>query len=229
MITGLPLQGIVNRGLVGYWDAGIKGSYPGSGTTWTNLNGVGTGTLLGGTGFTSLNGGALTLDGIDDYVTMGSVAPSQSETILVWIKSTPSTFDELGWFSSSRGADGHIIHPETGTKTVTFYLFNYLGQISLLTSYSVSDITKFHLYGFTTNGSNNHVIYVDGTQVRISSATILRSVSPSPLDWRVGNDTIPASPRCGNGNIGMVLRYNVQLSSQEISSIFQSTRKRFGV
>ena len=37
---------IVTNGLVGYWDAASKRSYPGSGTTWTDLSKEGNGGTL---------------------------------------------------------------------------------------------------------------------------------------------------------------------------------------
>jgi hypothetical protein len=44
-------------------------SYPGTGTTWTDLSGNGNnGTLVNGVGYNSGNGGSLTFDGVNDNV-----------------------------------------------------------------------------------------------------------------------------------------------------------------
>ena len=60
---------IVTDGLVLALDAGNTKSYPGSGSTWTDLSGNGNnGTLAGGVGYSSSNGGSLTFDGSNDYV-----------------------------------------------------------------------------------------------------------------------------------------------------------------
>ena len=54
-------------------DAADKNSYPGSGTTWTDLSGNGnTGTLTNGPTFNSGSGGNIVFDGADDYISTPS-------------------------------------------------------------------------------------------------------------------------------------------------------------
>jgi hypothetical protein len=64
-------QNIVTNGLVLNLDSANKDSYPGTGTTWTNLSGGGyNGTLQNGPTFLfNVNGGIFSFDGTDDYVT----------------------------------------------------------------------------------------------------------------------------------------------------------------
>ena len=61
---------IVTDGLVLCLDAANKKSYPGSGTTWTDLSGQGNnGTLANmSTTLDSGNGGSLVFDGVNDFV-----------------------------------------------------------------------------------------------------------------------------------------------------------------
>ena len=59
---------IVTDGLVFAVDAANKKSYPGSGTTWTDLAGSNDGTLTNGPTFDSGNGGSIVFDGSDDYI-----------------------------------------------------------------------------------------------------------------------------------------------------------------
>jgi hypothetical protein len=62
---GPARKSIVSSGLIGYWDATKTNSYPGSGTTWTDLSGRGAnGTLSGSPTFSS---GEMVFDGVDDY------------------------------------------------------------------------------------------------------------------------------------------------------------------
>ena len=64
---------IVTDGLVFCVDAGDKMSYPGAGTTWTDLSkNRNNGTLTNGPTFDSANGGSIVFDGTDDYVNFGS-------------------------------------------------------------------------------------------------------------------------------------------------------------
>jgi hypothetical protein len=58
----------VTDGLVLALDAGNTKSYPGSGTTWTDLSGRGNnGTLTNGPTYNSSNGGSIVFDAVNDY------------------------------------------------------------------------------------------------------------------------------------------------------------------
>ncbi len=70
---------IVTDGLVFAVDAANKKSYPGSGTTWTDLAGSNDGTLTNGPTFDSGNGGSIVYDGTNDYV---SAPNAGMETLL---------------------------------------------------------------------------------------------------------------------------------------------------
>jgi hypothetical protein len=64
---------IVTSNLSVYLDASESASYPGSGTTWTDLSGNGNNaTLVNGVGYNSGNGGSLVFDGSDDSITIAN-------------------------------------------------------------------------------------------------------------------------------------------------------------
>ena len=63
---------ILTDGLVFAVDAANKKSYPGSGTTWTDLAGSNDGTLTNGPTFNSGDGGSIVFDGTDDLVDFGN-------------------------------------------------------------------------------------------------------------------------------------------------------------
>ena len=68
--------GIVTNGLVLSLDAGVSSSYPGTGTTWTDLSGNGNnGTLVNGVGY---NSGSSLVD-LDVQGFLGATVPSGSE------------------------------------------------------------------------------------------------------------------------------------------------------
>ena len=82
---------IVENGLVLALDAGNSKSYPGTGTTWTDLSGRGnTGTLnnmeIPGD-YSTANGGFLTFDGTDEFVQINNPTTfhNQNFTISAWI------------------------------------------------------------------------------------------------------------------------------------------------
>jgi len=65
-------QPIVTDGLVFAVDAANYESYPGSGTTWSDLVGSNNGTLINGPTFDSGNGGSIVFDGTNDYIDCGN-------------------------------------------------------------------------------------------------------------------------------------------------------------
>jgi hypothetical protein len=79
---------IVTNGLVLCLDAANTKSYPGSGTTWTDLSGRGNnGTLVNGVGYNSGNLGSLVFDGVDDYVITSTITSYKSLNMWVYLNS----------------------------------------------------------------------------------------------------------------------------------------------
>ena len=79
---------IVTDGLVFCVDAGDKMSYPGAGTTWTDLSkNRNNGTLTNGPTFDSANGGSIVLDGINDYISVSNFNEdsNQNLSVMVWV------------------------------------------------------------------------------------------------------------------------------------------------
>ena len=77
---------IVTDGLVLCLDAASKRSYPGTGTTWTDLKGGNNGTLTNGPTFSSDNGGRIVFDGTDDEIQLSSPISfnGNSASICAW-------------------------------------------------------------------------------------------------------------------------------------------------
>lgn len=217
---------IVTDGLVLCLDAANTKSYPGSGTTWSDLSGNGNnGTLVNGVNYSATDRGLL-FDGSNNYVTMEIQNP-YAETIIVWAKSNSATWNDYGWISSSRRQNGHIIHPNIGDKSVFIYILSQSAGYSLVGQYTVDDITIPHQYCVTTNGSNQHVGYLDSEEMFVSNSAITRTQSLLNTTYTVGRDD--TSDRYGNGFIYSVYRYNRALTAAEISQNFQALRGRYGV
>lgn len=74
------------------YDAANTKSYPGSGTTWTNITGSGTnGTLTNSPTFSTAKGGSLVFNGTNSNIQMGNAStfvPTAAITVSVWAYST---------------------------------------------------------------------------------------------------------------------------------------------
>ena len=218
---------IVRDGLVLCLDAGNSKSFPNNGgTAWTDLSGNGNTGTLNGAGYNPANGGSITFDGSDDFVDYSFVSPF-AETVIVWAKSSGNTWNADGWMSHNRSINGHHLHPSANNGTrMEYYVANSTGGSSVfIGAYVPTEITTPHMYSYTTNGSNLHKGYFDGTEVVSSSSSITRTASPTAVTQYLGKDSILT--RFGNGNIYSCLRYNRALTAAEIQQNYLATKSRY--
>ena len=215
---------IVSSGLVLALDAANPKSYPGSGTTWTDLSGRGnTGTLTNGPTYNSANGGAISFDGVDDYV--GTTALNLNElTICAWVK-----------FSSvSNTAFPTIINKETSNTSRNFFMglapqFTFSRSVSGSDQGVISSITpnlnQWYYVASTNTLTPVFSIYING--VLNNTATFSGSLSTGGSATWIGTYRNLIYPM--NGNIANTQIYNRALSADEISQNFNATRRRFGI
>ena len=232
---------IVTDGLVLALDAADRNSYPGSGTTWTDLSGNGTnGNLVNSPTFLTEYFGAISLDGIDELINFSNSNNYYAETVIVWAKSNTPTWSGgglgggFGYLSSSRRKNGHVLHTNAGETSVNVFVmltdadsnfnsYHYVGGIF------PSNIEIPHMYAYSTNGLDLHKGYLDGVAVATSTTEISRDVNTVQRYWEVGSDDFPPQARNGNGTFYVVQKYNRQLTDTEIQQNFNSVRSRFGI
>ena len=94
---------IIEDGLVLCLDAASKRSYPGTGTTWTDLRGDNNGTLtnMDASNFDQANGGSLTFDGTNEDVDVSiqNIAGFEFGSISIWFNlDTSSATNELFYY-----------------------------------------------------------------------------------------------------------------------------------
>ena len=167
---------------------------------------------------------AFEFDGVDDFVNFSFVNPF-AETVIVWVRSATSNWNQFGWISSSRKQNGHIFHPTIGSRQVGFYVLDSSASATLITSVVPTDITIPHMYAYTTNGSNSHKVYFDGQLSGESTSSVSRTTTPSSQVWCVGRDDYPS--RYGNGSVYNVTRYNRVLTAAEVLQNYNATKGRY--
>ena len=223
---------IVTSGLVLALDAADRNSYPGSGTTWTDLSGNGnTGTLTNGPTYSSANGGSIVFDGTNDYVIStrpSSIVTGGSISVSVWAKwtttgTTISTIQVLVDNNhSSSPIQGFVLQDRPDlSKTIQFGTsFSSNGAVS---TFQVGDGTWHHIVG--TNDTVTSKLYIDGVLNNSASqsglATVQSNISIGYWQFTPG--------RYLNGNIAQVQIYNRALTAAEIQQNFNATRSRFGI
>ena len=217
---------IVTSGLVLCLDAGNSKSYPGTGTTWTDLSGNGyNGTLTNGPTFNSNNQGNIVFDGTNDFVVMAnssSVPVEGPGTIDIWANYSLITGSNRTLFSLVSGGNKAI---QLGTRTgnANGLVWAYGGSSILSYSYPILDtISNWTL---TFNGSNL-TLYLNG--LSNASTTTATNQTGSNGIIRLGTyDSVGNEPF--NGKIYSSRLYNRVLSAAEVLQNYNATKGRFNL
>ena len=210
---------LVMNGLVLCLDAGNTKSYPGSGTTWTDLSGRGNTGTLTGVGYSGVNGGTLTFDGTDDEVICTNNASVQITvgTISAWINAN----------SGNTGVNGIIAKQSAWGLFVwdnTLRAYDWGNTIDRNTGITIGNSTwNYVAMSFTeTIGtpSNNAIIYLNGSPV------LTTTVKHSNHDVTVQVGEANAGQHFG-GKIAQASVYNRVLTASEIQQNFNALKGRF--
>lgn len=224
---------IVTDGLVLCLDAANRKSYPGSGTTWTDLSGNGNnGSLINGVGYNSGNNGSLVFDGVNDYLSQGNifVNTGDSFSFAVWFKAgsqTSSTGSILRPFVIQGASDPAIVveislnrSGSTNHGKVRFRV----GDGSTLISPQAYNDENWHYAVGTSTGSTVY-LFVDGEQISTGTPGNI----PNPIGVAIGGDPYYNNSRWLIGNISTAQIYNRSLSAQEITQNYNATKGRYGL
>jgi hypothetical protein len=219
---------IVNNGLILYLDSANIRSYNGISNIWYDLStSLNNGTLNGPT-FSSVDGGVMIFDGVNDYVTLSN-RTTTSFTIGCWIKTSDSSP------SGSQAYEGNgIIWSDVGGFANDFILaiLNdkaawFTGDVTTTISSTTTINTGSWFYlTAVKNGSNNTKhLFINGVleSSGVSSSTLLTDNS----NIIIGGNTIDS--RYFNGNISMVQIYNRVLTTTEIEQNYNAMKKRYEI
>jgi len=216
---------IVTSGLVLALDAANKLSYPGTGTTWYDLNGTNNGTLTNGPTFNAGNGGSILFDGVDDYASIpNTINLGNTFTISSFIKLTSNNGDTSVTGTTANGSDNWF-----GINSNKIYLFytetTDVNNSALLGATTLSN-GIFYQITAVINGSTS-IVYLNGIQdgTRTESFTI-GSWNES---YAIGRRSASVAQRYFNGNIANIVFYNRVLSATEILQNYNVQKTRFGL
>jgi prepilin-type N-terminal cleavage/methylation domain-containing protein len=216
-----PLS-IVTDGLVLNLDAGNLASYPGTGNTWFDLSGNNNnGTLVNGVGFNAANGGALSFDGVNDYVNLNfsftQSSSTNSYTIVMGAKLSTSSSSRRQLWSSDNGGFDWGFGVGDGSRFIIFSGDSaHTGRLQ---------DTSWHIFTAQWSSLFGTRLYIDNI-LDISTSTISYDSSISPTT-SIGRN--PVFGEYWNGNVSFVALYNRVLTPEEIAQNFNATRGRFGL
>lgn len=217
---------IATDNLVLCYDFGNIKSYPGSGSTVTDLSRVGaTGTLINTPTFSSTNGGQITLNGTTQYIT--SNRPSQlitggPITICIWVKWTTSVGIQALVDNNHSSGNGFVMQErgDLGGDPTVFTTVPAGTGIG-------SNVALGNGQWVLITGTNDTVasrLYINGNLNGSFTEAGLSTVQPTLTMgyWQgVG--------RYLNGSIGSVRLYNRALTATEVKQNYDALKMRFGL
>jgi hypothetical protein len=218
---------MITNGLAYCLDAANVRSYPGSGTTWTDLSGNGrTGTLTNGPSYNSSNGGSIVFDGVNDYVSIGSSTYTLNAGVSMemWVYLTARDRNQ-GFMSLNSGGAGPYINfwmPSGNTMRWEVIGTTASGYSTINSTTTFAINTWYHVVG-TANLTNTY-IYVNGA-LETSQSMSNQPTSITATGY-IGNyeTSYPSASR-----IAMAKVYTRPLSADEVTQNFNSLRTRFGI
>ena len=237
-VTNREYENIVTSGMVLNLDAGFVSSYPTSANTWYDLSYSGNnGTLVNSPTFSSLSGGSIVFDGVDDYVNCGSGSTlnlTSGITItsiyrlngLPSASGNPNVVDKWDWPNNLRSFS-------MGTESGLFgarvsYDGSFNNSLPLLSS-NLPQIGGLYFQTLTYNGQVG-VMYLNELPVINSFATPQGLFNNQTTEVWVGRsrDTGQGG-RWINANIFQTQIYNRALSPFEVYQNYNAMKGRFGI
>lgn len=227
-------QDIVTNGLVLYLDAGYSGSFKISSNTWYDISGYGNnGTLTNGAAYSSLDGGSISFDGIDDHIIVSLVSAISVYCLeMVWYNNNaipnndtaiggPSTYQTPIEFNGNR--TGVHLGAWTGSLTnEAIHIWSGGGA----TSNRISAGIGYHHLVFNWNGIT-YDIWLDGVKTTVyylGDYLPAKFITASSI--KIGTD---ADNYSFNGRIPVTKIYNRTLSDNEILKNYLNYETRFGI
>ena len=226
---------LVQNGLVLALDAADKNSYKGTGTLWNDLSGnVNNGTLTNGPSFNNSNGGTISFDGTDDYVSItnnSTLRPSTELTIEYIIKgTTPSGWCPIIGYGNGDYTNGnYLCWVESGGALNSLCRINNSGVIEYrqYSGIGISSATLKYM-SFTMKIGDSIKSYYNG--INTNTPTNL----PAGGTFYYGGTSSPyqivgLGGAWLNGSISFIRLYNRALTASEILQNYNVTKTRFGL
>lgn len=233
MATQYAFGQIVTSGLVLSLNAADKNSYPGSGTTWTDMSGNGNnGTLTNGPTFSSANGGSIVFDGTDDYVNIGVNKSCNVFTadfaVCVWVLrlSTGIAFGNIIGDYYTNGVQTALQWQILITNTNALTLYNVTGGSIIPTTATGVSVGTWTNVVVSRIGSTI-TMYANGRSIATQTNTTTFGTANGNLNIGIDGDN---ASEALTGRIGNVLIYkNKGLTATEVLQNYTAQKSRYGL
>lgn len=221
---------IVTDGLVLYLDAANGRSYPGTGTTWSDLStNFMSGEIVNSPTFNSNNLGYFQFV-TDDYIRIQNDTSlnTQTPSVEVWIKTNALTQNGF-WFEKGAVNTQYSLFQEgVSIQWRQNYSGIGLNTLSTTTANFINTSSWYQIIGTYVSGDRR--LYINGNLVRndTQTGTIGTNNTGMSIGAYGGYDGTPRNYYY-NGNLAICRVYNKVLTPDEIKQNFNATRGRFGI
>jgi hypothetical protein len=231
-VTVVDIPDIVRSNLQLYLNAASSASYPGTGTTWTDLSPNAYSTTL--IGAPAWNSTYFNFDGTTEYVDTNQSLSAEEFSVGAWFRSSAAGIKMIlskettaGWPWNYRiwlnGGQivGDIAQSGASTRNINSSLTNYNNGSWYLVMYTRSTTTQ--------------TLYVNGTQINTAAGSFPSGTISNAQELWIGRSAFTqsgASPSGSyqyTGDIGQVFVYNRVLDSAEILQNYDATRSTYGL
>lgn len=237
----LEIISIVTSNLILYLDAGLTTSYPGSGTTWTDLSGNNNNaTLVNSPTFDSANSGSFSFDGVNDYVTTNITTTYPDFTLSCWYYHITSSaarrniMSKSSFFATAEN-DWPVSLHMTGSVlecVITSGLSYFITgpTAGSIVSSSLLNNTWYNIA--STYDRSSFKLYINGSLVQTVSNTITPP-NNTGRSWTIGRAAFEFSGGVNNsfltGKLATAKIYNAALSQADVTQNFNALKTRFGL
>ncbi|WP_296687205.1 fibrinogen-like YCDxxxxGGGW domain-containing protein [Flavobacterium sp.] len=217
-----------NSGLVLHLDAGNTASYSGSGITWNDLSGNGSNVTLTSTTYSAANGGAIVFNGTSSYANFtANIGSTNAVTVEMWVKT--NSLNAPGG-SMYFGFDRYDVWTSNGNIGYNTSNSDQYGIASSTVDYLGIEKNWRHLvFVMNANSKTNNKIYVNGESQGLSQvAGVFGSVNSvfNSGAGRISGWLADTSWKM-NIQVASFKVYNRELTPQEITNNFNTTKTRF--
>ena len=221
------------NGLVLCLDAANRKSYPTTGTTWTDLSGLGnTGALQNGVGYNVSNGGSLSFDGTNLYATIphsSSLSFSSALTISIWFYSGTVSAQAFLYLKGRTDSDNYnplIYNTGQYSWTGANGRAQYQSSAGYIANNTWYNLTVSHTSGSVPNIYKNGILSTSHTFLE-GNATYALGTNLNPIG--INADIPRLLFTTFNGRISSLQAYNRALSASEIKQNYNALKSRYGL
>ncbi len=199
--------------LVLYLDAAKTSSYPGTGTTWTDLStSSNNATLNNGPTFDSANGGSIVTDGSNDFI------QTSAEMF------NPNSDFSVSFFVKRTGGASLIANTSSGSFQIQLtndldVVDSFVVQIGSFSNVTVTN-TWYNLC--LVRSGNTYTLYRNNSVFGSFSSSNSFTRGPNVLGKNVNSEFWA-------GHYGVVMCYNTALTAAQVAQNYNAFRGRYGL